>query len=153
MGTKVKKNKVNFNGKMVSIGIDMHKHSWHITVVAVALKRPERSFGATTDSSAYSFTEVSARVYISVVCVGNTVFLNSFDGRSLETGEVTSDRFEEQLIVCLDNIRLPLGEEGSSMSNLVKYFILLKNYRDEPRMWKAMLEYYKKKAAISPNCG
>ena len=33
MATKEKKNKINFNGKMVSIGIDMHKHSWHITAV------------------------------------------------------------------------------------------------------------------------
>lgn len=80
------------------------------------------------------------------VLVGNIVFLNSFDGRSLETGEVTSNKFKDQLIVCLDNIRLTLEETGSSMSNLVKYFILLENYRDEPRMWKAMLEYYKKYA-------
>ena len=47
MGNKVKKNKINFNGKMVSIGIDMHKHSWHITgivegdtVLAVTLSEP-----------------------------------------------------------------------------------------------------------------
>ena len=37
--------------------------------LSVALKRPERSFGATTDSRASSFTEGSARVYISVVCM------------------------------------------------------------------------------------
>jgi hypothetical protein len=30
------------------------------------------------------------------VVVGNIVFLNSFDGRSMETGKVTSDKFEEQ---------------------------------------------------------
>ncbi len=47
MGTKVKKNKINFNGKMVSIGIDMHKHFWQITavvegdtVLAVTLSEP-----------------------------------------------------------------------------------------------------------------
>ena len=33
MPSKVKKNKINFNGKMVHIGIDMHKHFWHITAV------------------------------------------------------------------------------------------------------------------------
>jgi hypothetical protein len=37
--------------------------------LSVALKRPERSFGATIDSSASSFTEGSMRVYISVVCM------------------------------------------------------------------------------------
>lgn len=47
MTNKVKKNKINFNGKIVSIGIDMHKRSWHITalaegeiVLAVTLSRP-----------------------------------------------------------------------------------------------------------------
>ena len=37
--------------------------------LSVALKRPERSFGATTDSRASSFIEGSVRVYISVVCM------------------------------------------------------------------------------------
>ena len=47
MASKVKKNKINFKGKMVSIGIDMHKRSWRITalvegdiVMAVTLARP-----------------------------------------------------------------------------------------------------------------
>jgi hypothetical protein len=34
MKTNVKKNTINFKGKMVSIGVDMHKRSWHITVLA-----------------------------------------------------------------------------------------------------------------------
>ena len=33
MAAKVKKNQINFNGKMVSIGVDMHKHSWRITAL------------------------------------------------------------------------------------------------------------------------
>jgi hypothetical protein len=47
MATRVKRNKINFKGKMVSIGIDMHKYSWRITalvegdvVLAVTLARP-----------------------------------------------------------------------------------------------------------------
>ena len=39
------------------------------------------------------------------VVVGNIVFLSSFDGRSIEKGKILSERFEEQLVVCLDNIR------------------------------------------------
>jgi hypothetical protein len=34
MASKLKGTKINFNGKMVSIGADMHKHSWHITALA-----------------------------------------------------------------------------------------------------------------------
>jgi transposase len=48
MVSKVKANQINFKGKMVSIGIDMHKRSWRITalvegdiVMAVTLARPE----------------------------------------------------------------------------------------------------------------
>ncbi len=33
MASKVKKNKINFNGKMVHIGIDKHKRFWRITAV------------------------------------------------------------------------------------------------------------------------
>jgi len=47
MKANVKKNTINFKGKMVSIGVDMHKRSWHITalsdgeiVLAVSLSRP-----------------------------------------------------------------------------------------------------------------
>ena len=47
MATKVQRNKIDFKGKMVSIGVDMHKRSWHITALAdreivltVSLSRP-----------------------------------------------------------------------------------------------------------------
>jgi hypothetical protein len=47
MATKVKKNKINFKGKTVNIGIDMHKISWRITarvegdtILAITLARP-----------------------------------------------------------------------------------------------------------------
>jgi hypothetical protein len=47
VATKIQRNEVNFKGKMVNTGIDVHKRSWHITalverliVMAVTLKRP-----------------------------------------------------------------------------------------------------------------
>jgi transposase len=33
MGTKVKENKINFKGKTINIGLDMHKRSWRITAL------------------------------------------------------------------------------------------------------------------------
>ena len=78
--------------------------------------------------------------------VGNIIFLSGSVGRSSETGKVTSDKFEEQLIVCLDNVRLALEEAGSSMDNLVKNFIIIKDMPDYPLMWKTMLDYYQKHA-------
>ena len=48
MASNIKKNKINFKGKTVNIGIDMHKRSWRITalvesdiVLALTLARPE----------------------------------------------------------------------------------------------------------------
>jgi transposase len=47
MASKVKANKINFKGKMINIGIDMHKRSWRITalvegdiVMAITLSTP-----------------------------------------------------------------------------------------------------------------
>ena len=47
MTSTVKKNRIDFNGKTVSIGIDMHKHAWRSTALveggialAVTLARP-----------------------------------------------------------------------------------------------------------------
>jgi hypothetical protein len=47
----LQKNEMNFKGKMVSIGLAMHKRSWHITALAngeivltVSLSRP--NYGA-----------------------------------------------------------------------------------------------------------
>ncbi len=78
--------------------------------------------------------------------VGNIIFLSSFDARTIKTGDVASNKFEEQTIACLDNIRLTLEEAGSSMDNLVKNFVLLKDVKDCPSMWKTMLDYYQKHA-------
>ena len=33
MASRVKRNTRNFNGKMVNIGIDMHKQSWRVTAL------------------------------------------------------------------------------------------------------------------------
>lgn len=80
--------------------------------------------------------------------VGNIIFTSGFDGRSLETGKVTSDTFEQQVITCLDNVRFAIEEAGSSLNNLFKHFILLRNAEDSPRLWKTMLDYYQKHAPL-----
>ena len=33
MASKVKRNTISFNGKMVNIGVDMHKQSWRRTAL------------------------------------------------------------------------------------------------------------------------
>ncbi len=80
------------------------------------------------------------------VIAGNIVFTSGLDGRTIETGRVASDEFYGQLETCLDNIRFALAEAGTSMNNLFKMTVLLKNMDDIPVMWKTMLEYYQKYA-------
>lgn len=80
------------------------------------------------------------------VVVGNIIFLSGMDGVSLETGKVPSNKIEDQMVACLDNIRNALEEAGSSLDNLVKNIIFVKKIEDCPIMWKTMLEYFQKHA-------
>ena len=82
------------------------------------------------------------------VVVDNLVFLSGCSGRTIETGEVSSDNVKEQMIVALDKIRGGLEEAGSSMENIVKTVIYLKNLEDYPTMRKTELEYYQKHAPL-----
>ncbi|MFC1860936.1 Rid family hydrolase [Chloroflexota bacterium] len=82
------------------------------------------------------------------VVVGNLIFLSGSAGRSLDTGDVPSDNFEEQMLVSLDKIKIALEETESSLNNLVKTFILLRHQHHYALMWKIMLEYYQKHAPL-----
>lgn len=80
------------------------------------------------------------------VVVGDLVFLSGSSGRTMETGDVSSDDVREQMIVALDKIRAALEECGSSMDNIVKTVIFLKNLEDYDVMRATELEYYRKHA-------
>ena len=76
------------------------------------------------------------------VVVGDLVFVSGSSGRTLQTGEVASDDFKEQMIVALDKIRAALEEAGSSMEHIVKTVIYMKRMEDYQVMRDAELEYY-----------
>jgi enamine deaminase RidA (YjgF/YER057c/UK114 family) len=80
------------------------------------------------------------------VVVGDIVFLSGSSGRTMETGDVSSMDVKEQMIVALDKIRAALEEVGSSMENIVKTTIYLKNVEDYKLMRRTEQEYYKKYA-------
>jgi 2-iminobutanoate/2-iminopropanoate deaminase len=67
-------------------------------------------------------------------------------GRTLETGDFTSDDIKGQMIVALDNIRAALEECGSSMDNIVKTMMYLKRLEDYDVMRATEREYYQKYA-------
>lgn len=80
------------------------------------------------------------------VVVGDLVFVSGSSGRTLETGEVSSDRVKDQMIVALDKVKGALEEAGSSMDHIVKTVIYLKSMEDYPVMRDTELEYYRKHA-------
>lgn len=80
------------------------------------------------------------------VVAGDMIFVSGSSGRTMETGEVSSDDFREQMVVALDKIRGALEETGSSMNNIVKTVIYIKRLEDYQLMRDTELEYYKKHA-------
>jgi 2-iminobutanoate/2-iminopropanoate deaminase len=82
------------------------------------------------------------------VTVGNLVFCSGFTGRTLETGDVSSDKFEDQMNVALDKTRVAMEEAGSSMNNLIRIVHLIRDLEDIPKMWEVEREYYRDHAPL-----
>ena len=84
--------------------------------------------------------------YASAVVVDNLVFLSGMTAQDTETGACLTDTVADQTVVCLDKVRAALEEVGSSMENIVKTIMLLKDVKDYQIMRKTELEYYQKHA-------
>jgi 2-iminobutanoate/2-iminopropanoate deaminase len=80
------------------------------------------------------------------VVVGDLVFLSGMSGRTMETGDVSSDDVREQMLVALDKVRAALEEAGSSMEHIVKTTIYLKDVKNYDVMRQTEFEYYQKYA-------
>lgn len=84
--------------------------------------------------------------YASAVVVGNLVFLSGMTAQDTKTGACLTDTISNQMLVCLGKVKAALEEVGSSMENIVKTLILLKDVKDYQIMRKTELEYYQKHA-------
>ena len=80
------------------------------------------------------------------VVVGNLIFISGCQGANDETARVETMILEEQVEIALGKIRRALEEVGSSMNNLIKYLIMLKDLKDYPAMRRTELAYYQKYA-------
>ena len=80
------------------------------------------------------------------VVVGDLVFLSGMSGRTMETGDVSSDDVKEQMLVALDKVRGALDEAGSSMDHIVKTTIYLKDVKNYDVMRQTEYEYWQKHA-------
>ncbi len=80
------------------------------------------------------------------VAVGNLIFVSGCQGQNDTTLKTETNVFEEQMVIALDKVRAAMEEAGSSMNNIVKTLMLLRDLEDYPRMRKTELEYYQKHA-------
>jgi len=80
------------------------------------------------------------------VVVGNLIFISGCQGANDETARVETMILEEQVEIALGKIRRALEEVGSSMNNLIKNLIMLKDLKDYPAMRRTELAYYQKYA-------
>lgn len=70
------------------------------------------------------------------------MFLSGSSGRTLETGEVSSDDVREQTRVAMEKIRLALEEAGTGLENIVKVVIYLKDMKDYDAVKQTEFEYW-----------
>jgi 2-iminobutanoate/2-iminopropanoate deaminase len=82
------------------------------------------------------------------VVSGGFVFLSGSSGRTLETGEVSSNDVSEQTKVALDKIRGALEEAGSDLGLIVKLTIYLRNMEHYQAVRDAELRYYQAHCSI-----
>ena len=95
---------------------------------------------------AYPHVAPEAPKFSRSVVVGNLIFVSGCQGLNPKTLKTDTGVFEQQMVIALDKVRMAMEEAGSSMNNIVKTLILLKNLEDYPRMRKTELEYYQKYA-------
>jgi len=84
--------------------------------------------------------------YSKSVVVGNLVFLSGMTGANPDTGEIDSNKLEDQVITTLEKVRMAMEEAGTSMNQIVKITNYIKDVKDYPRMQKTELDFFQKHA-------
>lgn len=97
---------------------------------------------------AYPYVSAEQGKFSRSVVVDNLIFVSGCQGANDETMQVETDVFEEQMINALNKVKRAMEEAGSSMNNIVKVVMLLKNLDDYHRMRRTELEYYQKYAPM-----
>jgi 2-iminobutanoate/2-iminopropanoate deaminase len=78
--------------------------------------------------------------------VGNLIFCSGATGLSLGTFKQTSNSIDDQMVVTMNKLKTYMEQAGSSMENIVKTIIYIRNMDDYPALRKAELEFYQMNA-------
>ena len=80
------------------------------------------------------------------VVVGDIVFVSGCSGQTLETFHVASNDVVQQTEVALEKVRLALEQAGTTMNNIVKTVLYLKNMEDYDKVEAKRQDYYRRYA-------
>jgi 2-iminobutanoate/2-iminopropanoate deaminase len=95
---------------------------------------------------AYPYVPKESPKFARSMLVGNLIFFSGCTGQDTITGKPTAETFEDQMIMALDKVKMAMEEAGSSMENMIKTVMLVKQLSDYPKMRKTEVEYYLKHA-------
>ncbi len=95
---------------------------------------------------AYPYIEQGMPFLSKSAIVGNLIYLSGLTSIDMKTGHLSSLHLEDQVVGCLENIKAALEESGSSIENLVKHTIFVRDIEDCPCIWKTMVDYYRNHA-------
>ena len=91
---------------------------------------------------AYPHVPKESGKFAKSMAVGNLLFVSGCTGKDTTTDKSISEKFEDQMMMALDKVKMAMEEAGSSMENIVKTVMLVKNLDDYPKMRKTEVEYY-----------
>ena len=91
---------------------------------------------------AYPHVPKESGKFAKSMVVGNLVFVSGCTGKDTTTDIPIAEKFEDQMIMALNKVRMAMEEAGSSMDNIVKTVMLVKHLGDYPKMRKTEVEYY-----------
>ncbi|MFC1910417.1 Rid family hydrolase [Chloroflexota bacterium] len=91
---------------------------------------------------AYPHVPKEAPKFARTMVIGNLIFVSGCTGQDTIKGTPTSDKFEDQMNMALLKVKMAMEEAGSSMDNVVKTVMLVKNLSEYPKMRRTEVEYY-----------
>jgi len=94
----------------------------------------------------YPNVQPGGPLFANSVVAGNLVFVSGQTAVDPNTGICTTTTIQEQMEICMSNIKFALEEAGSSMEYMARMLIILKDMKDYHAMRLAEQNFYKKHA-------
>ncbi|WP_419025809.1 RidA family protein [Emergencia sp.] len=85
-------------------------------------------------------------VYANATVVNDIVYVSGMTAQKFEDGSCTTNTMEDQMWVALTKMKQVLEDAGSSLDNVFKTFIMLKDIKDYPVMRATELKFYQENA-------